>query len=169
MKKNIKYQIIYTLGILFLLTACATKTPRYVGYYFDATINDKKIVKVEDRSVLKNLERYYAASDVHWMVKEKLSGGIDITVNNNAISSKFIGTVGDDEDLDIYVIPLGNQELNSTKEITQSKDVFVGGAPVTKTENVMTDNTLPPGAYIIKIKTIGPKNWDRKYVYVEYE
>ena len=169
MKKNIKYHIIYTISILFLLTACTTKTPRYTGYYFDAMINGEDIVKVEDRSVLKNIENYYRADDVHWMVKEKLSGNLDIRVINNEISSKFIGTVGNDEDLDIYVFPLGNQKLNSRKETIRSKDVFVGGAAVTKTENVMTNNTLPSGSYVITIKTNGPLNWDRKYVYVEFE
>ena len=165
MKKN----LIYVMAILLLLVGCTAKTPWYTGYYFDAKINDNPIVKIEDKSVLRNLGRFYRSEDVHWMIKKKLSKELDVTVVNNEISHKFIGQVGQNKDLDIYLYPLDDQNINTVNKINQSKDTFVNGSAVNKTDRVMTSNTIPSGAYIIAIKTIGPENWDRKYVYVEYK
>lgn len=103
------------------------------------------------------------------MIKKKLSGNLNITVNNNAISHKFIGEVGQNKDLDIYLYALDNQNINTVDKVNQSKDTFVGGSAVNKVDRIITNDTIPSGAYIITVKTIGPENWDRKYVYVEFK
>jgi len=168
MKKSISLYTLYTMSIIVLLAGCA-KTPWYEGYYFDAKINNAKVVEIEDKDSLGNLKHFYKASYVHWMVKEKLHGELDVTVSNNHISHEFIGHVPTDDKPEVYIHALDGQNLNSTEKTHHSKDTYINSSAANKTDNVLTDNNLPAGAYVISIKTRGPNNWDRKYVYVEFE
>lgn len=168
MIKKFNFYVLLSVGLMVLLAGCAAKTPWYEGYYFDAKINNRPVVKIDEKT-LERLEGFSRANMVHWMVKEKVHGDLDVTVDNNSISHEFIGDVVTDDEPEIYVYALGNQHLDSTEETSHSKDTYVSGSAATKTDNVMTSNTLPAGAYVISIKTWGSENWDRKYIYVEFQ
>lgn len=76
---------------------------------------------------------------------------------------------GINDALDIYIYALEGQCLESERQFDSSKNVFVESAALVKEEDVLTRDYMPAGAYVISIKTEGPDNWDRKYVYVKFE
>lgn len=110
MNVNMIRRIFMASSIAILMGGCA-KTPWYEGYYFDAKINGLKVVEIEDKSSIKNLEDFSRYSSVKWMVKSKAEGDLDVIVNNNSISDEFIGSVGDSEESEVYIYPLDGQDL----------------------------------------------------------
>ena len=137
--------------------------------FFDAKINGLKVVKIENKSSITSLKVFSRYRNVKWMVKEKAVGDLDVVVKDNKISNDFIGQIDDEQESDIYVYVLDGQNLNSTNELTVSKDVFINGAGAVKNEEFLTSDFMPSGAYVISIKTFGTENWDRKYVYIEFK
>jgi hypothetical protein len=126
-------------------------------------------VKIENKSSIASLKGFSRYGNVKWMVKEKAEDDLDVVVENNKISNNFIGQIDDEQESDIYVYALDGQNLDSTNELTVSKDVFINGAGAVKNEEFLTSDFMPSGAYVISIKTFGTENWDRKYVYVEFK
>ncbi len=169
MKKNIFRQILFSIMILYASLGCARKVPWYEGYYFDAKINGLKVVKIENKSSIASLKGFSRYRNVKWMVKEKAAGDLDVVVKDNKISNDFIGQIDDEQESDFYVYALDGQNLDSTNELTVSKDVFINGAGTVKNEEFLTSDFMPSGAYVISIKTFGTENWDSKYIYVEFK
>ncbi|MCF6203987.1 MAG: hypothetical protein L3J59_10035 [Methylococcaceae bacterium] len=169
MSEKIFRMFFLSVLILYASTGCARKVPWYEGYYFDAKINGLKVVKIENKSSITSLKGFSRYGNVQWMVKGMVQGDLDVVVENNTISNDFIGQIDDEQESDIYVYALDDQDLDSTNELTVSKDVFINGAGAVKNEEFLTSGFMPSGAYVISIKTFGTDNWDRKYVYVEFK
>jgi len=65
------------------------------------------------------------------------------------------------------VRPLEGQSLETRTELSAAPGVRVeGNAAVTRSE-VVEDNRLPPGKYLLSVRLAGPRNWDRQVSYFE--
>lgn len=162
------YLSVYII-LLILLTGCARHAPWYEGHYFDAKINGLEIVPIKHKRKLASLQGFPRYRNVKWMVKGKAEGDLDVIVYDNKISPQFIGQVGDNDSAEVYIFALDGQCLESEREWTRSTSVTMEGSALVKEDDVLTSDYMPPGAYVISIKTEGPDNWDRKYVYVEFK
>lgn len=103
-------------------------------------INGLKVVKIENKSSITSLKGFSRYRNVKWMVKEKAVGDLDVLVIDNKISNDFIGYVDDEKELDIYVYALDGQNLDSTNELTVSKDIIINGAGAVKNEEFLTSD-----------------------------
>jgi hypothetical protein len=60
-------------------------------------------------------------------------------------------------------------DLKSRQQIAAAEGVTVAGAAPLVVENVLADNQLPPGRYVLIIDLNGRGNWDRMTLYVQVE
>jgi len=74
---------------------------------------------------------------------------------------------GEPPEVSLRVRPLEGQGLETRPELSTAPSVRVeGGAAVTRSE-VVEDNRLPPGKYLLSVTLTGPRNWDRQTSYFE--
>ena len=139
----------------------------YSGYFFDATISGLNVMPIQNKSSKVKIKKYIRARDVRWQLDGKAVGGITVKVKENTRSTKTIGKIVSRPQ--VTFIPLDGQKKSTYKALSKSKDVLVDGSGIVSVKNYATDNRLPPGAYIIRIKVRGTENWDRKEVYIEVQ
>ncbi len=74
---------------------------------------------------------------------------------------------GEPPEVSLHVRPIEGQSLETRPELSTAPTVRVeGGAAVTRSE-VVQDNRLPPGKYLLSVTLTGPRNWDRQTSYFE--
>lgn len=74
---------------------------------------------------------------------------------------------GGPPEVSLHVRPLEGQSLETRTELSAAPGVRVeGNAAVTRSE-VVEDNRLPPGKYLLSVRLAGPRNWDRQVSYFE--
>ena len=137
----------------------------YSGYFFDAKITGLDVVPMKNKKSKYKMKKYIRYRNVRWELKGKVDGGIVVRVKENARSANTIGTIKGRPQ--VSFIALEGQSKSTVSRLSKSKDVFVGGSAAVSSKNYATDNRLPSGAYIIRIKVRGTDNWDRKEVYIE--
>jgi hypothetical protein len=137
----------------------------YSGYFFDAAISGLNVVPLKKKASKPKMKNYIRYDNVRWQLTGKVDGGIVVRVRENARSANTIGTIKGKPQ--VSFIALEGQRKSTVARLSKSKDVFVDGSGVVSSKNYATDNRLPAGAYIIRIKVHGTENWDRKEVYIE--
>ena len=74
---------------------------------------------------------------------------------------------GGPPEVSLHVRPLEGQDLETRPELSAAPSVRIeGGAAVTRSE-VVEDNRLPPGKYLLSVRLAGSRNWDRQVSYFE--
>ena len=168
-----------------LLSGCATPRinppPSYASYFdrspcadrigrcFDATIGGQPV------SVIASQERHQlisadanranrAVREIYWEVLQPINGNkvFDVEVKANALGQTEIGDPIEEPTLTIY--PLDGQILQNESELVANQNVRVQGQPVVTQQNTLKQNFLPAGRYVIALKYVGQKNWERKQI-----
>ena len=70
-------------------------------------------------------------------------------------------------ELNAHIVPLEGQAIDTRHEITSDATVQVGGGAAVRNENVMAENRLPPGKYLMAVQLNGSANWDRQVLFFE--
>lgn len=170
--KKIIFIIMLSLGI----SACGSVETKssfksesvsnyYSGYFFDASISGLSVIPIQNKPSKVKIKKYIRANDVRWQLDGKVVGGLTVNIKENTRSPKTIGAITSKPQ--VTFIPLDGQKKSSYKALSKSKDVLVEGSGIVSVKSYATDNLLPSGAYIIRIKVRGAHNWDRKEVYIE--
>lgn len=171
----LKQNIVF-ISLAFLIAGCGSVETKstsgaqpisdyYSGYFFDATISGLNVVPIQNKASKTKIKKYIRANDVRWQLDGKVVGGISVKVKENSRSKSTIGKLSNRPQ--ITFIPLEGQKKSTYKALSKSKDVLVDGSGVVSVKNYATDNRLPSGAYILRVKVRGTQNWDRKEVYIE--
>ena len=142
-----------------------------IGRCFDAAIGGQPVsaIATQERQQLITAEAKRAnqsVRDVYWEVLQPVDGNkvFDIEVKANALGKSEVGELTEDLTLTIY--PLDGQALRSESELAASRNVRVQGQPVVTQQNTLKQEFLPPGRYVITLKYVGEKNWERKHIFL---
>lgn len=142
-----------------------------IGRCFDATIGGKAVQVIADKAEYEKLKALLAelndnVREVYWIVREPVDGkvALDVLTRPNAMGLPHVGEEKEEPDVTIY--GLDGQDLESETEMVAQQSVRVNGQPVVTQQETLTQDFLPPGRYVIAIKYLGRKNWDRKRVFL---
>ncbi|MDP4073029.1 hypothetical protein [Acidovorax sp. A1169] len=142
-----------------------------IGRCFDATIGGKAVQVIADKAEYEKLKALLAelndnVREVYWIVREPVDGkvALDVLTRPNAMGLPHVGEEKEEPDVTIY--GLDGQDLESETEMVAQQSVRINGQPVVTQQETLTQDFLPPGRYVIAIKYLGRKNWDRKRVFL---
>jgi hypothetical protein len=187
MIKPYLYFIVTTL-IGSVMTGCAlmktpTPAPSYapyserhpcsswrIGRCFDATIGGEPVAVIADEERQKRIQikaknAANRATGIYWEVIEPVDGhrALEVSVSSNEFGRALVGEP--DGNIELVIVPLDNQQVKSKAETVASSNVFVNGQAAMRQQNTLTQDSLPPGGYIMFITYPGAQHWDRKTVY----
>lgn len=74
---------------------------------------------------------------------------------------------GGPPEVSLHVRPLEGQSLETRPETSTAPGVRVEGAAAVTRSEVVEDNRLPPGKYLLSVRLAGSRNWDRQVTYFE--
>lgn len=142
-----------------------------IGRCFDATIGGKAVQVIADKAEYEKLKALLAelndnVREVYWIVREPVDGkvALDVLTRPNAMGLPHVGEEKEEPDVTIY--GLDGQDLESETEMVAQQSVRINGQPVVTQQETLMQDFLPPGRYVIAIKYLGRKNWDRKRVFL---
>jgi hypothetical protein len=138
------------------------------------TVNGQAAVKLSKRTkgILKDLEKAvpYAAGqemrETRYEVPLPIRGPLEVTADRSADSGDWFG---EGRSVRTLVQPLDQVDLKSSREIAAAEGVSVAGSAPLVAQDVLADNRLPPGRYLLVIDLNGRGNWDRMTLYVQVE
>ncbi len=154
--------LLYCIFALLLLSSCQTgpDVPYYRGYTFDATIDGVRVLPLKKSQNIPALQGYMR--DVRWQMNEPISGYLNVVIAPNSHS----GLVGNNVYIeDIQIVPLSRVKIKTYRALSRDNSVLIGGRATVTDVNVMDQQKLPAGEYVIRLKIQGSKNWDRKEIY----
>ncbi|MDZ7865871.1 MAG: hypothetical protein U5N23_24230 [Acidovorax sp.] len=142
-----------------------------IGRCFDATIGGKPVQVIADKAEYTQLKALLKelndnVREVYWIVREPVDGkvALDVLTRPNAMGLPHVGEEKEEPDVTVY--ELDDQGLESETEMVAQQSVRINGQPVVTQQETLTQDFLPPGRYVIAIKYLGRRNWDRKWVFL---
>jgi hypothetical protein len=162
--KGIDVNLLFML-VLFL-TGCACSG--YSGDCFDAKIGQVDVIPLKSKKLLSQYEEVnFDVIDTKWQVLEPVSGKIDVQFSVAAPDQQK--WIGDDPVMDVKIIPLDNQQIDTEIKLVHIDNVRINGRSSTAISRVLKTNEVPPGNYLYKVTLRGRNNWDRKTIFVTVE
>ncbi|HET9482779.1 MAG TPA: hypothetical protein VFO79_02380 [Xanthomonadales bacterium] len=162
--------------LLALLTAAAATDPcepprgrnanpcaARVGHCFDVAIDGQATERLEDAALRAELEQA-TGYDVCWVLPRPTASAADIKALANAHTER-IGPPR--APLDIVVYALQGQQIPTKKGIRTDPTVRIGGVAMQTVVDVIDMEGLPDGAYAVKVRYVGTKNYDQQVVLLE--
>jgi hypothetical protein len=141
-----------------------------IGRCFDATIGGEPVAVIADEERQKRIQikaknAANRATGIYWEVIEPVDGhrALEVSVSSNEFGRALVGEP--DGNIELVIVPLDNQQVKSKAETVASSNVFVNGQAAMRQQNTLTQDSLPPGGYIMFITYPGAQHWDRKTVY----
>jgi len=162
------FVVAMTFGIPMLATAGPDCFARQ-GYCILVEINGQPTVKLTGttKKRLRELDKASDSALVSHDVKETryelaapIRGTFAVKANMVKGSDSWFGTTI--ENVDVMVLPLQRVQINARREQMRDETVRLGGAAAVTEANVLKENRLPPGDYLMSVTLHGPKNWDRQ-------
>lgn len=168
---------LFGLGTLLLMTATAAHAGEKYPKCFEAArdghcvavqVNGQKTVRLTKKTK-KMLEGLGALSpgggDTRYEVPLPIRGALELHAD---WVPEAVGYFGAQPELTIHVLPLEGQSLDTRPELSTAPSVQVRGSAVVTHANVVQDNRLPPGKYVLTVRVHGSKqNWDRQTFFVQ--
>ncbi|KAF0815096.1 hypothetical protein IGB42_00173 [Andreprevotia sp. IGB-42] len=142
-----------------------------IGRCFDAMLAGQPVSVIADKTRHQQITAAAQATnrkvrDVYWEVVGAVESAraLEITVSANALGHSEVGEPAEAPVLTIY--PLDGQILQSKAADVVSPDVNVNGNAMVQRQNLLQQDALPTGRYVIAIRYIGTANWERKQVFL---
>jgi hypothetical protein len=168
--------VVATVGLLagaspgHAMSKCLERDGRCMA----VTVNGQAVVKLSKRTkaMLKDLQAavsYVEGDDMRqtrYEVPLPIRGPLQVAADRSPDSGDWFG---EGRTVRTLVRPLDQVDLKSRQQIAAAEGVSVAGAAPLVVEDVLTDNQLPPGRYVLIIDLNGRGNWDRMTLYVQVE
>lgn len=158
------------LAILVLLpgVSVAKKTkcfPRE-GHCLAVTVNGQTAKPIEKQTkkslrALGDVSHY--VDDARYELDAPIDGALDVVADKVTGSDEWFG---DGREVRVQIVPLDPVEIATDQHLVSSPTVRVEGRAAAGVANVMRDDTLPPGRYLLRVRLRGAGNWDRQTVFV---
>ena len=164
-----------TLGIPLPATAGPKCFPRE-GHCIVVEVNGQPSLKLtgKTKKLLRDIEKASESAIVSHDVKETryelaapIRGTFAVKATMVKGSDSWFGTAT--PDADVMVLPLQRVQLDTNRELARDETVRLGGAAAVTEANVLKENRLPPGNYLMFVALRGPKNWDRQTLFFRVE
>jgi len=127
-----------------------------------ASVKLGKPTKKLMRGELKDASDWIA--DVRYELPLPIRGKLEIDARPAAGAESWFGP---DPGAEVTVIPLGDVELKTHAEVHAEQSVRVGGQAALTRREVLEENRLPAGRYLLAVTLSGRSNWDRHVLYLE--
>jgi hypothetical protein len=163
-------------GVLLLLAAAAQAGEKFPkcfdasrdGHCIAVSVNGQRTVKLAKKTK-KMLEGMGALSVgggyAHYELAQPIRGDLDVQVDWLPEAAAYFGAP---PEVSIHVYPLDGQDLATRPEIGSATSVSVGGAAPLTVANVIQDNRLPPGRYLVAARVSGARtNWDCQTLFLQ--
>jgi hypothetical protein len=142
-----------------------------IGRCFDASIAGQPVAVIADKQrhdalTAEARRANRAVGDVYWELPQAVDGrdALKVDIRSNALGSKEVGEPKAAPELLVY--PLDGQLLPSRSQLAAGSSVKAEGRAVATQQNVLTQDSLPAGRYVLMIRYDGINNWERKSVLV---
>lgn len=144
------------------------------GRCMAVTVNGQAAVKLSKRTkaMLKDMAAavsYVEGDDMRqtrYEVPLPIRGPLVVTADRSADSGDWFG---EGRSVRTLVRPLDQVDLKSTRQVATAEGVTVAGSAPLVLQDVLADDRLPPGRYVLIIDLNGHGNWDRMTLYVQVE
>jgi hypothetical protein len=140
------------------------------GHCLAVQVNGQRTVKISGRTkkMLKKMGALVVMSDeTLYEVPGPVRGALEVSAKWLPEAAGFFGSP---PDVSVMVIPLEGQELDTRPELSAESDVRVGGSAVVTRSDVIQDDRLPPGKYVLSVRAAGARqNWDRQTLFVQVD
>ena len=157
-------------GWLFLspaISVAASKCFPRVGHCVAVEVNGQASTKLakSTKKLLKGYEDvHFYVDDTLYELQEPVRGDLEIRSDGVKGSEKWFGKV---LEVEASVIPLEQVELETHREQSTESTVRIGGNEAVVEKNMLEENRLPPGRYLLVVRLKGSDNWDRQVLYFE--
>jgi hypothetical protein len=142
-------------------------SPARDGHCLSVKVNGEATIKLtkKTRKLLEPLGGLrFGGGETHYESASPVQGALEVHAEWVAGAGEYFGQP---PEVSLHVRPLEGQSLETHPELSAAPNVRVeGGAAVTRSE-VVEDNRLPPGKYLLSVRLMGPRNWDRQISYFE--
>ena len=142
--------------------ACRAK----VGHCIDVEIDGQQAAPLQDAALRAKLTEQVGSKAVCWTLPKPTSGDIDISVRANAHTPE-LGELR--PGYEVVVTGLEGQQVPTHKGIRTDPTVRIGGLPMQTAVDVIDGKSLPPGAYVIRVRVVGKLGYEDTSVYVRVE
>lgn len=150
------------------LSECVERDGRCMA----VSVNGQQAVKLSKRTkgLLKGLQAgassqaAYEMRQTRYEVPLPIRGPLQIAADRSSHSGDWFG---EGRAFETMVFPLDQVDLTTRRELTTAEGVRVGGDAPVVAQDVIDDNRLPPGRYLLTVTLRGRGNWDRMTLYVE--
>ena len=137
------------------------------GHCIVVRLNGQTSAKVSKKTkkVLKGLGALsFHGEETRYEIPTPVQGDIDLRADFTPESAAYFGPKAE---IDAHVVTLEGQALDTSRAQTIDSTVQVSGGAAVKDENVMKENRLPAGKYLLTVKLRGASNWDRQVLFFE--
>lgn len=137
------------------------------GHCIVVRLNGQTSAKLSKKTkkVLKDLGALsHQGEETRYEIATPVQGDIDLRADFTPESAAYFGPKAE---IDAHVVTLEGQALDTTRAQTIDSTVRVSGGAAVKDENVMKENRLPAGKYLLTVKLRGASNWDRQVLFFE--
>jgi hypothetical protein len=137
------------------------------GHCVVVELNGQRSAKISKKTkkALKDMGALeYHGEEARYEIPAPVRGALDLRADFVPEAASFFGGGGEFE---AQVVPLEGQSLDTDRQRAADPTVRVGGSPVVTEENVLRENRLPPGRYLMAVRLRGPANWDRQVVFFQ--
>lgn len=137
-----------------------------VGYCFDADIDGQRAEPLKDAALRAKLTEQVGSKAVCWTLPKATAGDIDVVLHANEHTAE-LGTLR--QGFEIVVTGLEGQEVPTHKGLRTDPTVRIGGLPMQTAVDVIDTKSLPPGAYVVRVRVVGSRGYEDKSVYLRVE
>lgn len=133
-----------------------------LGHCFDVTIDGQRVVPLADAALRATLAEAMG-HPVCWALPQPVIGELVTEASANA----HTGQLGEpNAPLELVVTGLEGQSIPTRKGVRTDPTVHIGGMPMQTVVDVIDTAALPPGAYVVLVRYVGTRGWDRKAIHL---
>ncbi len=136
------------------------------GHCLAVTVNGQvaKRIDKQTKKALRALDDVsHYVDDARYQVDAPIRGALDVVADTVAGSE---GWFGEGREVRVQIVPLDPVEIATDQNLVRAPTVRIEGKTAVGVANVMRDDTLPPGRYLLRVRIRGAGNWDRQTVFV---
>jgi hypothetical protein len=129
------------------------------------TVNGQKAVRLtrKTKKALEALGALRAAGDsTRYEIPQPIRGELSVEAAWLPEAAPYFGA----PDVTVMVYALEGQDLDTRPELSSDPTVQIGGSAAVTRSDVLQDNTLPPGKYLLSVRASG-SNWDRQTLFFQ--
>lgn len=137
------------------------------GHCISVTLNGQPTMKLtkKTKKALEPLDGLrFSGDETHYETVSPVRGVLEVHAEWVAGAGEYFGGP---PVVSLHVRPLEGQSLETRPELSTAPSVRVEGSAAVTRSDVVEDNRLPPGKYLLSVTLTGPRNWDRQTSYFE--